>query len=67
MKYKSEKIAKFKMLSFCQKVIFSVSYIFIQMFNVSPLCIQGLYRQECVKFKDFFQGLLKDVPTVFND
>ena len=34
-------IAKFKMLSFCQKIIFLVSKIFMQIFNVSTLCMQS--------------------------
>ena len=38
MKKKSEKIAKSKMLLFCQEIIFLVSNI-MQMFFVSPWCI----------------------------
>ena len=33
------KMAKFKRLSFVKKIIFLLSNIFMQMYNVSPLCI----------------------------
>ena len=47
MKKKSEKKnAKFKMLSFCRKIIFSVSNIFMQMFKVSTLCMQSIRCQQ---------------------
>ena len=51
MKNKNEKIAKFKMLSFCQSVIFSVSYIFMQMFNESSLCLQSGSNVEGVELR----------------
>ena len=37
-----KKMAKFKMLSFCQKVPFMASNFFKQMFNVSTLCMQNI-------------------------
>ena len=46
MKKKSDKNAKFKMLSFYQNIKFSVSNIFMQMFKVSILCMQSIRCQE---------------------
>ena len=42
MRKKNEKMVKFKMLSFCQKVFSRYQCILMQMFDVSSLSIHGI-------------------------